>query len=273
VTDLADDYLDLLMKVITRYGFDPPVRAPVQRSRLRKPLKAINRALAPAHLAVLRSVPTSLDARATGRDHPWLAESMVGLRRLENVKDCVRTVIEEAVPGDLVETGVWRGGTVIFMRACLRAFGDDDRIVWAADSFEGLPPPSGRHPEDTGDLLHTWEHLAVSLEEVQANFERYGLLDSRVRFRKGWFSDTLPTAPIEQIAVLRLDGDMYESTMDALVNLFPKVSAGGFVIVDDYGTIPACKQAVHDYRDGLNITSEIIDIDGYGAFWRVERDH
>jgi O-methyltransferase len=91
--------------------------------------------------------------------------------------------------------------------------------------------------------LHKARELAVSLEQVKANFDRYGLLDDQVRFLKGWFRDTLPVAPIERLAVLRLDGDMYESPMDTLVNLYPKLSEGGYVIVDDYGAIPACRQA------------------------------
>jgi len=89
-----------------------------------------------------------------------------------------------------------------------------------------------------------------------------------VRFLKGWFRDTLPAAPIERLAVLRLDGDMYQSTMDTLVNLYPKVSQGGYVIVDDYGAIPACRQAVNDYRAANGITEEIRDIDWTGIFWQ-----
>jgi len=82
--------------------------------------------------------------------------------------------------------------------------------------------------------------LAVPLEEVQALFRRYDLLDAQVRFLKGWFKDTLAGAPIERLALLRLDGDLYESTMDALVPLYDKVSPGGFVIVDDYYSCAPC---------------------------------
>lgn len=102
-------------------------------------------------------------------------------------------------------------------------------------------------------------------------FERYGLLDDRVRFLEGWFRDTLPTAPVDKLSVLRLDGDLYESTMDGLVNLYPKVSPGGFVIVDDYGNIQACKAAVHDYRARHGGTEPIVDVDGSGVWWRREK--
>jgi O-methyltransferase len=109
--------------------------------------------------------------------------------------------------------------------------------------------------------------LAVPESEVRANFERYGLLDDQVRFLPGWFKDTLHNAPIEQISVLRLDGDLYESTIQALDGLYPRLSPGGFCIIDDY-QLPYCRQAVADYRDKHGITSEIVDIDGSGVLWR-----
>jgi hypothetical protein len=207
--------------------------------------------------------------RMEGRVWPIVAHTMIGLKRLDNLRFCVDDVITNGVRGDLIETGVWRGGAAIFMRAMLKAYNVTDRCVWVADSFEGLPPPNtGKYPHDANSRLHESRELAVSLEQVQANFERYGLLDSQVRFLKGWFCDTLPAAPIERLAVLRLDGDMYQSTMDALVSLYPKVSQGGYIIVDDYGCIPACRQAVHDYRSANDITEEIRDIDWTGIFWQ-----
>ena len=104
------------------------------------------------------------------------------------------------------------------------------------------------------------------METVQANFERYDLMDDQVRFLKGWFRDTLHLAPIERLAVLRLDGDMYESTMDALTALYGKVSPGGFVIVDDY-FLPNCRQAIGDFRAARGIDEPIQEIDGNGVFW------
>ncbi len=97
------------------------------------------------------------------------------------------------------------------------------------------------------------------------------MLDEGVRFLKGWFKDTLPSAEAEAYAVLRLDGDMYESTMDALNALYPKLSPGGFLIVDDYGAVPACRQAVEDYRAVHGIDEPIIEIDWTGAYWRKAR--
>ena len=80
---------------------------------------------------------------------------MIGLKRLDNLERCVVRVLTDGVPGELVETGVWRGGATIFMRGVLKAYGVKDRTVWAADSFEGLPrPDASRHPADRGDLLY-----------------------------------------------------------------------------------------------------------------------
>jgi O-methyltransferase len=154
----------------------------------------------------------------------------------------------------------------------LKVHGISDRRVWVADSFRGLPPPAPeRYPVDRGDHLHTIRALAVSLETVRENFARYGMLDEQVVFLEGWFRDTLPVAPIDKLAILRLDGDMYESTMDALAALYDKVSQGGFVIVDDYGVYPSCRAAIEDFRAARGITGRMHDIDGSGVFWRRGR--
>ncbi len=155
------------------------------------------------------------------------------------------------------------------MRAVLRVPGDTDRKVWVADSFEGLPPPDpGKYAADEGDTHFENRELAVSIEEVKDNFQQYGLLDEQVVFLKGWFKDTLPDAPIEHLSVVRLDGDMYESTMDGLVNLYPKLSVGGYLIVDDYGAVPGCRKAVEDYRWEHDIKEEIVKIDWTGVYWK-----
>ncbi len=207
--------------------------------------------------------------RDEGLAWPTKAHSMIGVHRMNNLRKCVESVIQEKIPGDLLEAGVWRGGASIFMRAILKAYGITDRVVWLADSFKGLPAPDvKKYPADKTSRLHEFPQLAVSLEEVQRNFQKYDLLDSQVRFLRGFFSETLPNAPIEQLAVLRLDGDMYESTMDTLVNLYPKVSDGGYVIVDDYWLIPACQQAVNDFRVSNGISDEVITIDASGVYWR-----
>jgi hypothetical protein len=247
VTDTgADLYLDLMKKVLTNVIYeDPPL---------------------PIGSAV---DGYRADARHIGVDCPSVAHTMIGLKRLDNLQSCLETALADGVPGDLIETGVWRGGACIFMRAILKAHGVTDRTVWVADSFAGIPETTpDSHPDDWRMALH--EHndvLAVPVDAVRRNFARYDLLDAQVRFLPGWFRDTLPAAPIPELAVLRLDGDLYESTMDALTHLYPKLSPGGFVIVDDY-VIPACAKAVHEFRGEHGIEDPIETIDECGAFWR-----
>ena len=194
--------------------------------------------------------------------------TMIGRARLENVASCLESIRRERVRGDLIECGVWRGGATVFMRGFLKAFGIADRTVWVADSFAGLPPPSLPQDEDNDLSAAKYPMLAISLETVQDLFARYNLLDGQVRFLPGWFKDTLPRAPIERLAMLRIDGDLYESTWDALSALYPKLSAGGFVIVDDYHCIPACRQAVDDYRRREGIATPLEAVDWTGVFWQ-----
>lgn len=269
----AELYLNLLKRVLTRTiapdGLD--ATADQTASRIPRWLTRLGvRVLGRGRLA--RAVyGRERRARVEGRDRPRYAETMVGLERLDNIEQCVVSVIRDDVPGDLIETGVWRGGSVILMRALLAAYGDTSRVVWVADSFEGLPPPRpDRFPPDEGDWHHDDTPLAVSLEEVRSNFERYGLLDDQVKFLPGWFETSLPQAPIEQLAVLRLDGDMYESTIVALDALYEKLSVGGYVIVDDYA-LAACRQAVDDFRKTHGISERITKVDWTGVWWRREQ--
>lgn len=202
------------------------------------------------------------------RNFVFTSHTMIGRARLDNIHFCLDKILEDNIPGDLIETGVWKGGATVFMRGFLAAHCIDDRQVWVADSFEGLPIPT--HQKDQGwDLSkEIYPYLSVSIEDVQRLFERYDLMDEQVKFLKGWFSDTLPNAPIQQLALLRLDGDLYESTMDAFESLYAKVSPGGFVIIDDYHALPQCEQAVTDFRKSRDITDQIIPIDEMSAYWR-----
>lgn len=198
---------------------------------------------------------------------PKRAHSMIGLKRMNNIQHCVESVFRDGIEGDFIETGVWRGGATIFM-AALNKFHGQNRKIFVADSFCGLPvPDEDKYPEDKGDSHHTFEALKVSLEEVRMNFRRYGLLDENIIFLEGFFEDTLPSAPIEKLAVLRLDGDMYGSTMAALDNLYHKVSKGGFIIIDDYA-LKGCRKAVLKFRKDHEIYSPIEKIDYMGVFWR-----
>ncbi|CAE6731885.1 TylF/MycF/NovP-related O-methyltransferase [Paraburkholderia haematera] len=190
---------------------------------------------------------------------------------LDNVVTLARVAIDERVPGDFIETGVWRGGVTILMRAVLTAFGAAGRDVWVADSFAGLPAPDPA--TDLRDAI--WHHLmrAVGLlrsdlATVRDAFARVGLLDRRVRFLPGWFAETLPDAPIGRLALMRLDGDWYESTRVALDALYPRLSPGGFVIVDDYGLPTGCARAVDEYRATHRIDAPLMRVNGQAVYWR-----
>lgn len=208
--------------------------------------------------------------RTLGRDWPTSALTMIGGTRMRNLRNLLEMALQNGVEGDFIETGVWRGGACIYAKAIFDAHGAQTRRIFVADSFRGLPPPNEvDYPQDAGDTHYSYAELAISRETVESNFRRFGLIDERVIFIEGWFSETLATAPIEKLCVLRLDGDLYESTIVALEALYHKVSAGGFVIIDDYLLGP-CAQAVNDFRSKRGITAPIQPVDGAAIWWQVE---
>jgi O-methyltransferase len=260
-----DLYLDLLKRALTNSIYEgSELELVVMNGPLRGP---IGKYLEKRNVRLFKR--TAKTIREQGKSCPEFAHTMVSHARLDNVQECVERVIAERIPGDLIETGVWRGGCAILMRGVLKAHGVGDRSVWVADSFAGLPKPTAAADKRDSQVSELWkeERLMVSIEEVKGNFDRYSLLDSQVKFLKGWFSDTLPNAPIEKLAVARLDGDMYQSTLDVLSNIYPKLSPGGFLIIDDYN-VEACRQAVTEYRSEQRITEPIEKIDWTGVFWR-----
>ncbi|MBW7961799.1 TylF/MycF/NovP-related O-methyltransferase [Bradyrhizobium sp. BR 10261] len=209
--------------------------------------------------------------REMGKDIPSEAHSMIGLTRLRQTREAACQIIEEGIPGDFIETGVWRGGACILLRGVLAAYGDTSRRVWVADSFEGLPPPDPRFTKDAATRFdfHARPELSVGLEAVKENFSRYGLLDDQVAFLKGYFRDTLPRLPEAiRFSLIRLDGDLYSSTTDALTHLYHRVSPGGFVIIDDYGPVIDARRATLDFRATHSIVEQMYAIDSDGVFWR-----
>ena len=192
---LASDYLNLLKGSLTatihqEVYIPRPSYAETSIRIPRWAVAALVRALRTRDWELVRRCPRS--ALVEGRVWPLTGETMVGLARLENLQACIERVVRDRVPGDLIETGTWRGGASIFMRGVLRALDVTDRRVWVADSFRGLPEPDERFPADAGDPHHGFAELAVSLGTVKENFRRYGLLDDQVRFLEGWFGETLP---------------------------------------------------------------------------------
>jgi O-methyltransferase len=255
--------------VLGELGRPPKDLVPIGRPR--NPLKrGLRRLISRRGLVVAEPISEDRTERLEGRIWPLDAVTMVGRPRLDDLQWCIEDVVANEIPGDCIETGVWRGGASMFVRAVLNAHGEHARKVWVADSFEGLPPPDPAYPADAEGTFHLQPRLAVSLEEVQANFRNFGLLDDNVIFLKGWFADTLPRTKDATWSVIRLDGDMYQSTMDALVNLYPNVSVGGWTIIDDYD-IDACRDAVQDYRREHSISEPLQEVDWTAVRWRRER--
>lgn len=276
-------YLNLLKKCIrgTLYGEDLPIPRKRDLEECKALLVDVQKRFAPwlqeeskESVPLLTRDPRELYYLLHRMSRQEQAQTMTSETGVENVEYCVKKVLEEGVPGDLIETGVWKGGLTIWMRGILKAYGATERKVWVADSFQGLPPPDPEtHLADAINhhLLETVGHLSVSLKDVQESFRRYDLLDEQVCFLEGWFAETLPQAPIKRLAVARLDGDWYESTRDALCYLYPKLSAGGYLIIDDYGLPLGCRQAVDEFRAAHQITEEIRWVNHQTIFWQVAR--
>ena len=210
--------------------------------------------------------------RYNGVDWPQNSLSMIGMQRMLNIQKLLFDVIDNNVPGDFIETGVWRGGACIFAATILKLLKITDRNVWVADSFKGLPKPDPKYKQDDGDMFWKEDMLRISLDEVKKNFDTFQLLTEQVKFLEGWFSETLPTLHNETFSIIRLDGDMYGSTIDALNNLYPRLSVGGYVIIDDW-TLQGARSAVNDYRTQHTINDEIILIEqeGYSCYWQKSK--
>jgi O-methyltransferase len=177
----------------------------------------------------------------------------------------------EEVKGDIVECGVWRGGMIASMAELL----GNNRQYYLFDSFEGLPKPG----ENDGSDAFKWQANTESPEyydncKAEVEFAIKAMKLSGVnnyQIEKGWFNETLPKATCNEIALLRLDGDWYDSTMDCLKNLFPKVVDGGLILIDDYYFWDGCSKAVHDYLSKNNLTDRIRQTN-YGVCYIVKNE-
>jgi O-methyltransferase len=210
--------------------------------------------------------------RAVGMDWPLSGLTMVGLNRLDDLQQCVETIVSDGVPGDLIEAGAWRGGASILMRATLDSLGADDRTLWVADSFQGFPQAEAVDRYDLGADLAAVDFLAIPEDEVKANFARFGL-EHGVSFVPGFFQDTLPTLGDGNWALVRLDGDSYDATWVGLESLYPGLAVGGYLVIDDYQPLDECRQAVDDFRAKYGIDEPIEQVDWSAVRWRREREN
>lgn len=268
----SSPYIELLKKTlidhlkINSYEYHPlEIVNPNWKTAFLFPLHKL---LKKRNFGIFKIKYVSENDRINGYDWPANALTMIGLNRLNNIEFCVRNIINNKIDGDFIETGVWRGGATILMRALLAEMNVNERKVWLADSFKGLPEPNTQlYPDDKESNLHTRRILTVSKEEVEKNFKSFDLLDDKVVFLEGWFKNTLPTINVQKLSLLRLDGDLYESTYIALKYLYPKLTSGGYVIIDDYNAFPYCKAAVDTYRLENKIEDKLIKIDNEAIYW------
>jgi hypothetical protein len=228
--------------------------------------------------ALVRGTPAQLAAALNHMRADQARLTMSSDLVIDNVLALAHDVLARGIPGDFIEVGAWRGGMALLMRAALEAWradaGDAKRRVWLADSFAGLP-----QPDPATDLADAVMHhlmsaiggLRVDRADVARAFEAAGLLDDQVRFLEGWFKDTLPAAPTGPLALVRLDGDWYESTMTALEALYPRLSAGGHLIVDDYGLPTDCARAVDEFRARHGIDAPLRAVDHQAVYWSKPR--
>ena len=225
----------------------------------------------------LQGLPSPARARALFQVR---SATMTTPARCRALWDQCHDVFRRRVPGVLVECGVWRGGSAGVMALAARHAGEP-RMLHLFDSFEGLPEPQAIDEAAAHDYsggrssgeLTPINRCEAGREEVESFlFGRLGLERARVQFHPGWFQNTVPLAApqISSIALLRLDGDWYESTQVCLEHLYPKLAPGGLVILDDYFAWAGCRKATDEYRQRQGITRELIRIDATAGCWIKE---
>jgi O-methyltransferase len=183
--------------------------------------------------------------------------TMTSIERMYALYQAVRHVHAAAVPGDVVECGVWLGGSSMLAALTLDSLGDCERHLWLYDTFQGMPPPTevdrsltGEHARDAlkrTDSVGMAMRAVAGLAEVKANLATTGYPSDHLRFVEGMVEDTIPAVAPEQISILRLDTDWYESTRHELRHLWPRLSPGGVLIIDDYGHWQGARRAVDEF--------------------------
>lgn len=202
------------------------------------------------------------------RNYVEYAHTLLGHERLTHLEACLTQIVAEGIKGDVLQAGCWRGGSAVFLRGVLDVLGESKRRLWVADSFSGLPAstcgPDIGHEMDAS----VYPVLSVSLDEVKEVFNKYDLLTDGVEFLPGWFSESLRHLPAKRIALLHIDADLYESTLDVLNMCYTNVVNGGFIVIDDYGILPPCREAVDEFLSSQNTEIVPIRVGDHAAYWR-----
>lgn len=197
--------------------------------------------------------------------------TMTSIERLYALHEAVRYVVSADIPGDIVECGVWRGGSSMMAAIALRELGAR-RLMWLYDTFDGMPPPGEHDVRYTGENAHSllesaerapgaWNEWAwATLDDVRANMASTGY--GTVKYVVGPVEETIPSNAPEQIALLRLDTDWYESTRHEMQHLYPRLSDGGVLIIDDYGHWQGARRAIDEYFAGQPTLLSRIDYTG-----------
>jgi O-methyltransferase len=195
-----------------------------------------------------------------------LPYTMTGVPRLQALIDAVRYIVQRDVSGGFAECGVWRGGSVLAMIATLQSLGAAPRDIWLYDTFEGMTEPTAEDVSEFDPPALATYRSAVSRGErpwaelfdarvfneeiVRGTLAETGYPPDRLHFVRGPVEETLPDqVPATSLALLRLDTDWYESTRHELAHLYPRLEAGGVLIVDDYGHFEGARRAVDEYFD------------------------
>ena len=268
-------YLNLLSKILrnTICEVNAPTPTPLEMSEIEEILDSLLKEGIDLNISKDNLVAALQYTKKSRNIHTYVSE-----KSLDNIKSCVDLIEKDCVPGDLIDCGVLRGGTSIYMAGILKSYGIKNRNLIVADSFEGLPPPC---IEDGVFSNEFWYRFSKNLpmyfldcycdiEQVKNNFKLYGLLSEQVIFKKGWFSKTLdPKYFKNNLSLIRIDADWYQSTLDVLESCYPKLSKGGIVIIDDYKLV-GCRKAVDEFRISNKIFDEIkfADKDAGVIWWR-----
>jgi hypothetical protein len=184
--------------------------------------------------------------------------SMLSRERMSNLRDQIDYIITNNIQGCFVETGVAKGGSIIFMKKYLDQL-HQQRTIHACDSFEGMPPASQEDVDHTGDHADNQDlsYVNISLDIFLKNLDSFNITQKDIVIHKGWFNATLKDIH-EPIALLRMDSDWYDSTMTTFELLYDQVTPGGVILIDDYGWWQGCKKAVHDFFNKRNIPLDIL---------------